>query len=66
MTGVANQLTIKSNIIHMGTHEDHPISSLHTCLCSARLIVNAQVTKHASTQCVCKSHPGFQGEQLVQ
>jgi len=24
--------------------------------------VLAQATKHASTQCVCKSHPEFQGK----
>jgi len=29
----------------------------HAILCSA---INAQDTKHASTQCVCKSHPDFQ------
>ena len=33
--------------------------------CGSRGYVFAQATKHASTQCVCKSHPDFQCEQLV-
>jgi len=49
----------KSHIIH----EHHPISSTHVCMC---------LHKHASTQCICKLHlmcklhPSFHGEQLIQ
>ena len=38
-----------------------------TCVAWMRscLYVLTQATKHASMQCVCKSHPDFQGEQLA-
>jgi len=32
----------------------------------SRVHVLAQATRHTSTQCVCKLHPDFQSEQLVQ
>jgi len=34
-------------------------------MCS-RVYVLAQAIKHTFTQCVCKSHPDFQGDQLLE
>jgi len=58
----------------MGTHEQNVAAvqatnraSTQRCnehVCRVNLL--AQATKHASTQCVCKPQPDFQGKQLVQ
>jgi len=56
----------------MGTHEHHPISSKHIHLCSVIVNITHQRDNDRnlqviySTQCMCKSHPEFQGELWVQ
>jgi len=57
---VANQSENKSHVSYCVTAKSHIIHINTTPS------VLAQATKHAFTQCACKPHPGFQGEQFVQ
>ena len=51
------------------TQSTLPLNTVtHTCAAEnrSRVYVLAQASKRDYTQCVCKSHPEFQSEQLVQ